>query len=157
MTGLELRALQAAATAIFPANAHPELTVGAEDLDVRGYFEGLLERSSARVATGLRLAILFCAFSPIFILGKFSMLASLSLADRQEAVTGLLASRIYAVRQLVLLLKVHVAMLLGGHDVARAIMQPEVPTAVPRRSHLVSADSLVKEGLMKGQTHDRVA
>lgn len=153
MTGLELRTLNAAATAIFPANVHPELTVGAEDLDVRGYFEGLLERASFRVAAGLRLAIFFCAFSPIFVLGKFAMLSSLSLEDRQKAVSGLLASPIYAVRQLVLLLKVHVAMLLGGHDIARAIMQPDVPTVDPK-PNLLPADSLVKESLVKGQAHD---
>lgn len=157
MTGQEIRALEAAATAIFPANVHPELTVGAEDLDVRGYFEGLFERSSLRVAAGLHLAILFCALSPIFILGKLSTLASLSLEDRQKAVTGLLASPIYAVRQLVLLLKVHLAMLLGGHDVARAIMQPDLASEEHRSSALLSAESLVKPGPVKGQTHDRVA
>lgn len=143
MTGFELKTVEAAATALFPKNAHPELTVGAEDLDVRGYFSALLERSSFRVGLALRAAIWFCAFGPIFVLGKWRTLGSLDLDDRQKTVDGLIASPIYVVRQLVLLMKVHVAMIFGGHPVARAVMMPPLEAPQPK---LVTS-------LVKGESH----
>ena len=139
MTRLELDTVEAAARAIFPKNSHPELTVGAEDLDVRGYFERLIARSSMRVAFALRLGILFCTFAPLFVLGRFATLRSLDLADRQKAIEALTYSPIYAVRQLVLLIKVHVAMIFGAHPIARAVMLPE-----PEKSSAPLVSNLVK-------------
>lgn len=142
MTRLELDTVDAAARAIFPKNSHAELSVGAEDLDVRGYFEKLIARSSGRVAFALRLGILFCMLAPIFVLGRFATLRSLDLADRQKAIEALAYSRIYAVRQLVLLIKVHVAMVFGAHPVARAVMLPEPEAhAAPLVSNLVKGES----------------
>ena len=139
MTRLELDTVEAAARAIFPKNSHPELAVGAEDLDVRGYFERLIARSSMRVAFALRLGILFCAFAPLFVLRRFATLRSLDLGDRQKTIEALTYSPIYAVRQLVLLIKVHVAMLFGAHPIARAVMLPE-----PERQARPLVSNLVK-------------
>ncbi|MGH7281296.1 MAG: hypothetical protein ACRELY_07225 [Polyangiaceae bacterium] len=141
MTRLELDTVDAAARAIFPKNAHAELTVGAEDLEVRRYFAELIARSSTRVAFALRLGILFCMLSPLFVLRRFATLRSLDVSDRQKAIEALAYSPIYAVRQLVLLIKVHVAMVFGAHPIARAVMMPEPEkVAAPLVSNLVKGE-----------------
>ena len=152
MTGFELDNVEAAARAIFPRNAHPELTTGAEDLDVRGYFTALVARSSFRIAAALRLTILICAFGPLIVSGRFKTLAGLPASEREEVVALLVASPIYAVRQLVLLLKVHVAMVFGADPAARAVMMPppEVPTY--RENAFMSEQELVSD-LVRGKEH----
>ena len=80
LTEFELRNVEAAARAVFPRNAHPLLTTGAEDLDVRGYFQSVVGRSNLRIAAALRLTILFCAFGPFLAKRQFATLASLDTA-----------------------------------------------------------------------------
>jgi hypothetical protein len=125
LTEFELRNVEAAARAVFPKNAHPELTTGAEDLDVRGYFQNVIGRSNLRIAAALRLTILFCAFGPLLAERRFETLASQTDEQREETMKQVISSPIYAVRQLVLLLKVHLAMIVGADPVARRVMLPE--------------------------------
>jgi len=153
MTTFELENVEAAARAIFPRNAHPELTTGAEDLDVRGYFTAVVARSPLRIAAALRLTMLICAFGPLIVTGRFRTLASLGPEDRAKVVAMLISSPIYAVRQLVLLLKVHVAMLFGADPVARAVMLP-IPDKQERQL-AVSGEQILVSNLVRGKEHDR--
>ncbi|MEO8874764.1 MAG: hypothetical protein ABI461_04175 [Polyangiaceae bacterium] len=150
MTNFELVNVEAAARAVFPRNAHPELTTGAEDLDVRGYFTRLVKRSPLRIAAALRLTILICAFGPLIVMGRFRTLASLPDEERTKVVALLVASPIYAVRQLVLLLKVHVAMIFGADPAARAVMLP-----TPEKQQLAEQVLVSKLVRAKGQDHDQ--
>lgn len=160
LTEFELRNVEAAASAVFPRNAHAELTTGADDLDVRGYFKAVVGRSNLRIAAALRLTILFCAFGPFIAKRQLATLASQSPEEREDTMRLIITSPFYVVRQLVLLLKVHLAMIVGADPAARKVMLPErVPYS--RTKQLASADPNAISGetplvsnLVKGARRD---
>ena len=154
MTEFELRNVEAAARAFFPRNSHPQLKTGAADLDVRGYFLGVVDRSSFRIAAALRLTILICAFGPIITKGAFATLASENLEQQQETLKLLMASPTYAIRQLVLLMKVHVAMVFGSDPTARLVMLP-TPEAHRHQANDHSEPQLVSNLVKKGGDRGR--
>lgn len=159
LTEFELRNVEAAARAVFPKNAHPELTTGAEDLDVRGYFKDVVARSNLRIAAALRLTILFCAFGPFLAERKLETLASQDDKQREETMKLVIASPIYAVRQLVLLLKVHLAMIVGADPVARKVMLPTpVPYSRTKKllgdANAISGEQPLVKSLVKGARRD---
>jgi hypothetical protein len=162
LTEFELANVEAAARAVFPKNAHPELTTGAEDLDVRGYFKDVIGRSNLRIAAALRLTILFCAFGPLIAQRRFTTLASQDDEEREETMKLVISSPIYAVRQLVLLLKVHLAMIVGADPIARRVMLPErVPYARAKtlgenreRDLAISGEQPLVTNLLKGARRD---
>jgi hypothetical protein len=157
LTEFELRNVEAAARAVFPRNAHPQLTTGAEDLDVRGYFQDVIGRSNLRIAAALRLTILFCAFGPIIAKTHFATLASLDPKEREETMKLVITSPFYVVRQLVLLLKVHLAMIVGADPAARKVMLPE-PVPYSRAKQLgdgaISGERALVTNLVKGARRD---
>jgi hypothetical protein len=158
LTEFELRNVEAAARAVFPRNAHPQLTTGAEDMDVRGYFTSVVGRSSLRIAAALRLTILFCAFGPFIAKRQFVTLASLDAEEREAVMKLIITSPIYVVRQLVLLLKVHLAMIVGADPAARRVMLPTPVPYTPTKSlgagPVLRADAPLVSNLVKGGRRD---
>jgi hypothetical protein len=159
LTEFELRNVEAAARAVFPRNAHRQFTTGAEDLDVRGYFISVVGRSSLRIAAALRLTILFCAFGPLIAQRRFITLASLNPEEREETMKLVITSPVYVVRQLVLLLKVHLAMIVGADPVARNVMLPARVPYTRSKNRLVDSNAISGEqplvsNLVKGARRD---
>jgi hypothetical protein len=122
MTGLlsiERRFSHAAFETIFPGN---DGFVSIEQMDLDGYLREVCSRVPLKAALGLRLGVWIVALAPLFVLGRFATILSLSKADRELVVGRLLASRTYAVRQLVFILKSIGAMLYAAHPSVRERM-----------------------------------
>jgi hypothetical protein len=75
-----------------------------------------------RAALGMRIAIWLVALAPFFVLGRLTTITRLSARDRERVVEGLVASRVYVVRSLFLILKTMGALLYGGDASVRARM-----------------------------------
>jgi hypothetical protein len=91
---------------------------------VRGFLVDLRSRVPYRSALGLRLAIWLVAHAPIFVVHRFRTIAGLDPKAREVVLAALLASSIYPVRQLVMLLKAIGALLYGKAASVRSVMIP---------------------------------
>ncbi len=128
-TRTELRWARAAFETIFPENASARLPMGIAQLDVEGFLSEVRARSPVDAALGLRIAIWIVALAPIVVLHRFATLASLARPERERVMRALLSSPVYAVRQLVLLLKAIGALLYAGAAPVRtSILSPARPT-----------------------------
>ena len=125
LSRMEMRWASATLIAIFPAPAKDEackMPLGIADLDIDGYLTGTFARIPLEPAIGLRAAIWIAALAPLFVLGRLATITGLSAAERSDLLSRLIASPIYAVRQLVIALKAVGAMLYAGAPVVRAAM-----------------------------------
>ncbi|MEO6419853.1 MAG: hypothetical protein ABIP39_10625 [Polyangiaceae bacterium] len=148
LTKIESRWARGAFGAIFPAN---ELTgIGICDLDVETFLMEVRSATTFKSALGVRAAIWIVAFAPLFVLGKLRTISGLDQASREVVVGALMASPIYFVRQLTMLLKAIGAILYAGAPAVRKIMVPVRATAF-RES---GTRPLVTLGLGKG-SHER--
>ena len=137
-TRTELRWARAAFETIFPENATARLPMGIARLDVEGFLSDVRARSPLDAALGLRIAIWIVALAPIVVLRRFATIASLSRPERERVMRALLASPVYGVRQLVLLLKAIGALLYAGAAPVRTSIlssssTPPSPELVPLR------------------------
>ena len=74
---------------------------------------------------GLRIATWLVALAPLFVLGRLATIRGLARAEREKLVARLASSRIYTIRQLVMILKAVGGMLYAARPAARArIMKP---------------------------------
>jgi hypothetical protein len=121
LTFLERRWAEAALSAIFPGS--PELGFsGIASMNVASHLAHVMARLPWQSAAGIRLAIWVVALAPLFVVGRFTVLARLSPRDRERVLERLGASRHFAVRSLVVLLKAIGALLYAGDAGVRARM-----------------------------------
>ncbi len=121
LTFVERRWAEAALSAIFPGS--PELGFrGIASMNVTGHLAHVMDRLPLQAAAGVRLAIWVVALAPLFVVGRFTVLARLSPGDRERVLVRLGASRVYALRSLVVLLKAIGALLYAGDAGVRARM-----------------------------------
>jgi hypothetical protein len=139
LTRTELSWARATLETFFPSNACAALPEGIAALDIEGHLQGLRRRAPGEAAFGIRVAIWIVGLAPVFVLGRLCSIASLSGADRERVVRGVLASPVYLVRQLVVFLKQLGALLYAGADPIRERVRTPQTQGVPR---LVSASSL---------------
>jgi hypothetical protein len=121
LTRFETRWAEAAMGAIFPGSTDEGLA-DIRAMDVRGFLLEVLSFVPRRTALGLRVAVWVAALAPLFVLHRFATLAGLPQLDRERVVAALVASRIYAVRSLVLAIKTIGALLYASDDRVRARM-----------------------------------
>ncbi len=141
LTRFENRWAEAALGAIFPGSTDDGLA-DIRGMDVAGFLRGVFRIVPAQAALGTRVAIWLVAFAPLFVIGRFATIARLAQVDRERVVAGLVASRFYVVRSLVLILKTMGALLYAGNDGVRARMnapRPARPSLVPLRVKRVQA------------------
>lgn len=133
LTHLEEVWATAALTAIFPGS-DAEGLASIDAMDVSGFLRDVMRRVPFRSALGLRVAIWLAAFAPLFAIGRFTTIARLSPGDRERTIGRLVASRWYAVRSLVLILRTIGALLYAGDNRVRSRMQrPRAPGLVSLR------------------------
>jgi hypothetical protein len=120
LTRFENRWAEAAMGAIFPGSSDGFADI--RGMDVAGFLGEVFRLVPLQAALGTRLAIWLVALAPLFILGRLATIVGLSVGDREKVVAGLVASRWYAVRSLVLILKTIGALLYAGDDRVRARM-----------------------------------
>jgi hypothetical protein len=119
---VENRWAEAALAAIFPGSIEQGLD-GISAMNIAAYLGDVMGWVPFRAAMGLRLAIWLVALAPLFVLGRLTTIAGLAPAERERVMTVLVASRSYAVRSLVLVLKSFGALLYASDARVRALMQ----------------------------------
>lgn len=130
LTRVEEGWARAALGAMFPGGAHPRLPHGAEAVDTVARFNEICESVPARVAFGLRAALWMIALAPVVVLLRLRTIAGLDAPAREKVVCALLASRVYLVRQLTLLLKAFGALFFVSSPEVRAAIVGDAPALV---------------------------
>jgi hypothetical protein len=121
---------------IFPGS-EAEGVPGIASMDIAGFLAEVCHRVPFKSAMGLRVAIWIAALAPLFVIGRFALLGSLAVVDRERVITTLLASKSYAVRSLVMILKTIGALLYGADPIVRARMYARPPSAATSGQRLV--------------------
>lgn len=104
---------------------HPEGTAlghGIGKMQPARFFDDALARIPLEQSVGMRFALWMIALAPLFVLGRFATITSLRENDRARLLEKLLASPIYAVRQLVLAIKAIGIMLYAQSPEIRSAM-----------------------------------
>jgi hypothetical protein len=136
---IENRWAEAALAAIFPGSSEQGLD-GISAMNIASYLGDVMAWVPLRAAMGLRVAIWLVALAPLFVLGRLTTIAGLSPAERERLMMVLVASRSYAVRSLVLVLKSFGALLYASDARVRALMQgPSIRKVVPLRRKSIHA------------------
>jgi hypothetical protein len=127
LTRFENRWAEAAIGTIFPGSREDGFA-DIRAMDVPGFLYKVMRTVPFQAAFGLRLAIWIVALAPLLVLGRFATIAGLALPEREAVVARLVASKAYAIRSLVMILKTMGALLYAGDDGVRARMQkPALP------------------------------
>jgi hypothetical protein len=122
LTRWEGRWAEAAVGAIFPGSLEDGLA-DIRAMDVPGFLQRVVRSVPLKAALGLRMAIWLVALAPLVLLRRFATIAGLALEEREAVVARLVASKTYAIRSLVMILKTMGALLYAGDDSVRARMQ----------------------------------
>lgn len=139
----ELAWADAAFDAMFPPPPKSALAHGIREMHPAAFLDDVLASVPVEPSIGLRVALWIVALAPLFTIRRFATIASLGEDDRERVLERLLASPIYAVRQLVVGLKAMGSLLYAKSPVVRR--QMTTPLAAP-----LAATSLVRVRAGKG-------
>lgn len=132
LTRFETAWVEAEMQAIFPGSSDEGLT-DIRAMDVRGFITQTMRYMPLQAAFGFRVAVWVVALAPLLLLGRLATIAGLALPDREKVIARLVASKSYAIRSLVLILKTLGALLYAGDDGVRArMMTPTTPASGAR-------------------------
>ena len=149
LTRMEMRWAYAVFGAIFPAGASQRIPLGICDLDLETYLTQIRSRAPYKSALGLRVAIWVIALAPMFVLYRACTIVSLDTASRETLLKKMLASPVYVVRQLVMLLKAVGAVLYAGTP---SVNQAILGTSNPELNQ--SGTRLIGIGRKPGAEHE---
>jgi hypothetical protein len=99
------------------------------------FLDGVLRDVPAEQSIGLRLALWLVALAPLFTIARLGTIASIGPAERTRVLERLLASPVYAVRQLVLSLKAMATLLYAQSVSVTAAMTTPRRLVALRASH----------------------
>ncbi|MBX3220158.1 MAG: hypothetical protein KF795_06530 [Labilithrix sp.] len=141
--GFELAWAAAAFDAVFPERT--ALPHGIARMSPARFFADTVATSPLEQSLGLRLTLWIVALAPLWVLRRPRTIGELRPDERQRVLERLLASPVYAVRQLVVAFKAMGSMLYAQSPEARAAMT--TPRAGREREHVptgsAGAQSLV--------------
>jgi hypothetical protein len=106
--------------AAFAPTGGPGLAPAPEEVDYVGVLGRMMREASPVAALGLRLALWMAALAPLWLWGKVATISKLAHERRPELLRELLGHKLFAVRELSLLLKLCAAMALLGTPSVRA-------------------------------------
>lgn len=118
--GFELAWATAAFDAVFPERT--ALPHGIARMQPARFLADLIAASPLEQSIGLRLTLWLVALAPLWFLRRPKTIADIQPDERQRVLERLLASHVYAVRQLVVAFKAVGAMLYAQSPEARAAM-----------------------------------
>jgi hypothetical protein len=149
LSNFEVRWATAALAAFFPEASRGSLPIGVASLDVGGYLRDVFARVPLEPVFGLRLAIWIAGLAPLFVLGRLRTLASLDARDRERVVGALVASPIYAVRQLLIALKAIGALLYcAAPEVREKMLAPRAGSSLVRlRARALPSSGAIEAGV----------
>ena len=138
LSAFEKAWMDAAADAIFPEQSL--LPHGIARMHPARFFDEVLVEVPLEQAVGLRLTLWIVGLAPLFTIGRFGTIASISAPDRGRVLEALLATRVYVLRQLAMSFKAVITLLyVQSDDVRRAMSEPVRAAA----TGLVSSTRLV--------------
>lgn len=142
----ELATARAAFAGLFPRGAHPGIPVGMEDVDTDAPLQALMRAAPTRAVWGVRVALILCALAPVVFLGRAHLLANVDTDTKTRVMRLLLASSLYPVRQLAMLLKMMGALVFGCVPEVRSVMVDGRQINAPLESgpRLIDETSLVR-------------
>jgi hypothetical protein len=144
--GFELAWAEAAFDTFFPAPPDSALVHGIKQMAPGAFLDDMLADIWLETSLGLRATLWIIALSPLFVLRRFATISSLEPKDRVRVLEGLLASPIYAVRQLVAGFKA-----MGSLRYAQsADIRKQMNTPPPA---LIETSSLVRVKAAEGHEH----
>lgn len=152
----ELAWADAAFDAIFPPPPKAALEHGIAPMYPAQFLDDVVRTAPFEQSLGLRLTLWVVALAPIFALRRFATIASLDVDDRPRVIERLLASPIYAVRQLVMGFKAIGALLYAQSPVVRAQMVAPAASVVTLRLKRSDPPPAVKQA-KPGDTHEHAA
>jgi hypothetical protein len=95
------------------------------------FLDGVLADVPLEQFLGIRIALWIVALAPLFTIRKLGTIASIDAADRARVLTVLLASPIYAVRQLTISIKAIASLLYSqSASVYAAMVTPRTPGGI---------------------------
>ena len=144
---------------------HPEgtaLGLGVRSMYPARFLDDTLAKLPVEQSFGIRLALWIVALAPVFTIWKLGTIASIAAADRVRVLERLLASKIYAVRQLTLSFKTMAALLYSQSMEVRARMLPPrggTRRLVPLRTKTEAGDASgpARERAREGGSHEHAA
>lgn len=114
---------------MLPARAHAELPLGALDAGIEGLYGDLVHSAPRQVRAGLRMAILAATWISPLLIRRLPPISFYGQETRERAIQSMGRSRVYVLRQLVLLLKATVCLCYGADPRVRdALGYPPHPT-----------------------------
>jgi hypothetical protein len=132
----------AALCTFFPAPPRSVLVHGIDEMGPGQFIDDILMETPLEPSVGLRLALWIIALAPLFTIRRFATIAGLEHDDRVRVLERLLASPIYAVRQLVLGFKAMGALLYSQSKRLRTQMNtPKAPVVRLRLKGEAHADA----------------
>lgn len=156
LLSFELAWAGAAFDAIFPEPPRGVLPHGIKRMDPARFFDELVAEIPLEQSLGLRLTLWLVALAPLFTIRRLGTIASIEEPERVRVLERLLASPIYAVRQLVLGFKAMGALLYARSGTVRAAMNAPVRGSVVRL-RASKDDARAPEGRARGGAHDHAA
>ncbi|MBI3073057.1 MAG: hypothetical protein HYY84_13165 [Deltaproteobacteria bacterium] len=108
---------------ILPQNAHPALRVGARDLDLEPFYDSYVERLPRRLKRDLRLIVWVLTWFPLFFIGLPLPLPWLSEKNRARYLEKVAMSRVYLLRQGILLLKSTIGLVYFRDPRVRSVLE----------------------------------
>lgn len=120
LLSFELAWTDAALDAFFPEGT--ALPHGIRDVAPARSFDDLLAETPLEQSLGMRIALWIVALAPLFTIRRLGTIASIGEDDRRRVLERLVASPVYAVRQLVIGLKAMASLLYLRSPAVRASM-----------------------------------
>lgn len=129
------------------------LSPGPTEVDYLGVLARMRRHASPLAALGLRIAVWVAALAPFWRWGRLTTITKLAAERRSELLRELLSHRLFAVRELTLLLKLCAAMALLGSPSVRARsgydpMQSERPPSSARVRLPLAAEMPPRHGAL---------
>jgi len=105
LTPLERYWLCVVFAAVYPSNAHTQLTLGSDDVPMQDFITDLFAHAPGRALLGLRAALWFVMLCPLFVIARPKVFSRLTLDERVEVLDRLGRNRFYVLREIPMLFK----------------------------------------------------
>ncbi len=102
------------------ADEEGALVPAADEVDYLEAFDGMLHSGTFLAGVGMRVALVFCALSPLWLAGRFRRFGSLPGRERSALLDRLLHHPVFIVAELTLLMKLCACMALFRSPTVRA-------------------------------------
>ena len=112
---------------LLPSGAHPDLKLGIFDAGFEAFHEDFERTALPSMRWGFRAALFVAAWVSPLLIARLPPITRLERPERERALDALAGSRVYLLRQILLLLKAVVCFGYGGNREVRAALGMRAP------------------------------